>query len=94
MFLVLSADGKGIVMRLEALREETKKAAAKKAASGGGPFATRLACGEKNGRKGMATVGVVHDLAARPRAPGEVIRRGDADRLAVRMRTVVSNPRN
>jgi hypothetical protein len=38
-------------MRPEALREETRRAAAKKAASGGGPFATRLAGGEKNGRR-------------------------------------------
>ena len=79
MLLVLSADGKGIVMRPEALREETRRAAAKKAASGGGPFATRLAGGEKNGRKRMATVGAVYDLAPVPRQPGDVIRHGDLD---------------
>ncbi|MEU0219166.1 ISKra4 family transposase, partial [Streptomyces sp. NPDC006265] len=33
MLLVLSADGKGMVMRPEALREETRRAAAKKAAA-------------------------------------------------------------
>ena len=77
MLLVLSADGKGIVMRPEALREETRRAAAKKAASGGGPFQTRLAGGEKNGRKRMATVGAVYDLAPVPRRPGDVIRGGD-----------------
>ncbi|GFH38989.1 hypothetical protein SCWH03_52530 [Streptomyces pacificus] len=77
MLLVLSADSKGIVMRPEALREETRRAAAKKAASGGGPFATRLAGGEKNGRKRMATVGAVYDLAPMPREPGDVIRGGD-----------------
>lgn len=85
MLLVLSADGKGIVMRPEALREETRRAAAKKAAAGGaggGPFQTLLAGGEKNGRKRMATVGAVYDLAPMPREPGDVIRRGDADRPA------------
>ncbi|MFL4910751.1 hypothetical protein ACJ6WF_48590 [Streptomyces sp. MMS24-I2-30] len=80
MLLVLSADGKGIVMRPEALREETRRAAAKKTAAGGGPFHTRLAGGEKNGRKRMATVGAVYDLAPMPRRPGEVIRHGDAGR--------------
>ncbi len=76
---MLSADGKGIVMRSEALREETRRAAAKKAATGGGPFATRLAGGEKNGRKRMATVGTVYDLASAPRRPGDVTRHGDLD---------------
>ncbi|MFD8725759.1 hypothetical protein ACFV2H_49480 [Streptomyces sp. NPDC059629] len=37
------------MMLPEALREETRRAAAKQATSGGGPFATRLAGGEKNG---------------------------------------------
>ncbi|KAB1140891.1 hypothetical protein F7R91_34125 [Streptomyces luteolifulvus] len=72
-----SADGKGIVMRPETLREETRRSAAKKAACGCGPFATRLAGGEKNGRKRMATVGAVYDLAPMPREPGDVIRGGD-----------------
>jgi hypothetical protein len=80
MLLVLSAEGKGIVMRPDALREETRRAAAKKAACGSGPYQTRLAGGEKNGRKRMATVGAVYALAAQPRGAREVIRPPGADR--------------
>src|SRR5262249_12490867 len=43
--LVLSADAKGVVMRTEALRQATAKAAA---AKGANRFATRLAGGEKH----------------------------------------------
>ncbi|MEU0218660.1 ISKra4 family transposase, partial [Streptomyces sp. NPDC006265] len=35
--------------------------------------------GEKNGRKRMATVGAVYDLAPAPRRPADVIRHGDLD---------------
>jgi hypothetical protein len=56
--LVISVDGKGIVIRPEALREATAKAAAKKGAN---TFRTRLATGEKNGRKRMAEIGAVYD---------------------------------
>ncbi|WP_331743078.1 hypothetical protein OG762_47045 (plasmid) [Streptomyces sp. NBC_01136] len=54
--LVLSADGKGIVMRPDALRPTTQKAAARL-----GLFRTRLASGEKSGRKRMAALAAVHD---------------------------------
>ncbi|CAM4210174.1 hypothetical protein [Nocardiopsis rhodophaea] len=60
--LVLSVDGKGIVMRPEALRPATHKAAAR------GRFRTRLACGEKPARKRMATLACVYDAAPRPAA--------------------------
>jgi hypothetical protein len=56
--LVLSTDGKGVVIRPEALREATAKAAATKS---GNKMATRLAPGEKHGRKRMATLGTVYD---------------------------------
>ncbi|MET8538718.1 hypothetical protein ABZV67_45500 [Streptomyces sp. NPDC005065] len=56
--LVLSTDGKGVVIRPEALREATAKAAAAKS---GNKMATRLAPGEKSGRKRMATLGTVYD---------------------------------
>jgi hypothetical protein len=62
--LVLTFDGKGIVMRPDALREATAKAAAKKGAN---TYKTRLASGEKNGRKRMAEIAAVYD--ARPCAP-------------------------
>jgi hypothetical protein len=68
--LVLSVDGKGVVMRPEALREPTRKAAAVK---GAGTYRTRLASGEKQGRKRMATLGAVYDADPAPRRPHDVI---------------------
>jgi hypothetical protein len=64
--LVLSVDGKGVVMRPEALREATLRAAE---AKGQGPYRTRLASGEKPARKRMATLGVVYDTEPAPAAP-------------------------
>jgi hypothetical protein len=68
--LVLSFDGKGIVMRPEALRQATAKAAA----TARGKLATRLSPGEKNGRKRMAEIAVVYDAKPAPRSPADVIR--------------------
>jgi hypothetical protein len=56
--LVISLDGKGIVIRPEALRPDTAKAALRK---GSNTYRTRLASGEKNGRKRMAEIGAVYD---------------------------------
>lgn len=56
--LVMSLDGKGIVIKPESLRPETAKAAAKKGAN---TYRTRLASGEKHGRKRMAEIGAVYD---------------------------------
>ncbi|KOT47282.1 hypothetical protein ADK43_39980 [Streptomyces rimosus subsp. rimosus] len=67
--LVLSVDGKGIVMRPEALREATRQAAARRENT----FRTRLAIGEKNARKRMATLGAVYDADPAPRRPHDVI---------------------
>jgi hypothetical protein len=67
--LILSVDGKGIVMRAEALREATRKAAETHT----GVYATRLVGGEKPNRKRMATLGVVYDADPVPRAPGQII---------------------
>ncbi|TMQ90069.1 hypothetical protein ETD83_37075 [Actinomadura soli] len=67
--LILSADGKGIVMRPEALRPATAKAAARHSRT----FRTRLAAGEKPARKSMATLGVVYDALPAPRRPHDVI---------------------
>jgi hypothetical protein len=66
--LVLSFDGKGIVMRPEALREATAKAAAARR-----KLATRLSPGEKHGRKRMAELAAVYDAAPAPRAPADII---------------------
>jgi hypothetical protein len=67
--LVLTFDGKGIVMLPEALRPATAKAAA----AAKGKLATRLSPGEKNGRKRMAELACVYDAAPVPRTPEEVI---------------------
>lgn len=69
--LVLSADGKGIVMRPDALRPSTAKAAAKAT----GKLQTRLSKGEKRNRKRMAEVGAVYDLTPVARTPGDIIGR-------------------
>jgi hypothetical protein len=67
--LVLTFDGKGIVMLPDALRPATAKAAA----AAVGRLATRLSPGEKNGRKRMAELACVYDAAPVPRTPGEII---------------------
>lgn len=68
--LILSVDGKGVVIRPEALREDTAKAAA---AKGGNAMKTRLASGEKHGRKRMATLGAVYDAEPAPRTVDDII---------------------
>jgi hypothetical protein len=76
--LVLSADGKGIVMRADALRPATAKAAGKATAK----LKTRLSKGEKRNRKRMAEVGAVYDVAPVVRTPTDIIGRDhDADRM-------------
>ena len=67
--LVLTFDGKGIVMRPEALRPATAKAAA----AAEGRLVTRLSPGEKHGRKRMAELACVYDAAPVPRTPEDVI---------------------
>jgi hypothetical protein len=69
MPLVLQVDGKGVVMRPEALREATRRAAEKAATGHRG----RLAPGEKPNRKRMATVACVFDTRPAPRRPHDVI---------------------
>ncbi|MDH6580723.1 hypothetical protein P3T29_006417 [Kitasatospora sp. MAP5-34] len=71
MPLVVQVDGKGVVMRPEALREGTRRAAVKAAAAGG--HRGRLAPGEKPNRKRMATVACVFDTRPAPRRPHDVI---------------------
>ena len=74
--LVLTFDGKGIVMRPDALRPATAKAAA----AGKNKLATRLSPGEKHGRKRMAELACVYDAAPVPREPGDVITPPGTDR--------------
>jgi len=67
--LVLSADGKGIVMRSDALRDATAKAAQRASPK----LKTRLSKGEKSGRKRIAEVGAVYEIEPAPRTPVEVL---------------------
>jgi hypothetical protein len=78
--LVLSCDGKGVVMRPEGLRPETKK----KAESSQSKLKTRLSKGEKHNRKRMAEVCAVYQLTPVPRTPSEIMPSTEAERKAAR----------
>jgi hypothetical protein len=67
--LIVSVDGKGIVMRPDALRKQTARAAAKSSPK----LATRLSKGEKRNRKRMAEVGSVYDITPVPRTPADIL---------------------
>jgi hypothetical protein len=67
--LVLSADGKGIVMRPDALRTGT----ATKAARAGPKPKARLSGGETLNRKRMAEIGAVYDATPAPRTPADIL---------------------
>ena len=67
--LIISADGKGIVMRPDALRAGTAKAAA----AGSPKLKTRLSKGEKRNRKRMAELAVVYDVAPAPRLVVDIL---------------------
>jgi len=67
--LVLSADGKGIVVRTEDLRAATRKAAEKSRHK----LKTRLSRGEKRNRKRMATVAAIYDVAPHWRTPEQIM---------------------
>jgi len=74
--LVLSCDGKGVVMRPGSLRAATAKAAA-----GSNPkLKTRLSKGEKRGRKRMAEVGAVYDTTPVARRPNDILPGDDTQR--------------
>jgi len=68
-FLVLTLDGKGVVMLHEDLREETRRRAEESVHK----LETRLSAGEKYNRKRMATVAAVYSVDAFPRAPEEIM---------------------
>ena len=67
--LVISCDGKGIVMRPDGLRPQTQ-AAARRASP---KLTTRLSRGEKRNRKRIAEVGAVYEVKPAPRTPEEVL---------------------
>lgn len=67
--LILSVDQKGVVMRLEDLREATRKVAEGKARK----LETRYCKGEPHGRKRMATVATVYTIQPHHRSATDVI---------------------
>ncbi len=71
--LVLSADGKGVVMRPDALRPATAAAAAKSTTK----LATRLSKGEKRNRKRIAEVATVYDTTPVVRTAADVLAGAD-----------------
>jgi hypothetical protein len=75
--LVLTCDGKGVMMRPEALRQATAKAAAKTAKT-----AARFAPGERGNRMRMAEIAAVYDIDPDPRAPADVLTRSSTDTTA------------
>lgn len=76
--LVMTTDGKGIVMRQEDLRAATKKAAENEQHK----LKTRLSRGEKRNRKRMATVAAVYDVQRYMRSAEEIM--GQAERTGKR----------
>ena len=67
--LVISVDGKGVVMRAEDLRPETRQVAKKRRHK----KAHRLSKGEKRGSRRMATVATVYTVAPHYRTPTDII---------------------
>ncbi len=66
--LVLSVDGKGVVMRSSDLRDSTQKAAQKRKQR----LSSKLSKGEKKGSKRMATVAAVYTIEPFERTPEQV----------------------
>ena len=67
--LVITADGKGIVMHPNSLREATRRAMRQEAHK----QQTRLSPGEKSHRKRMATVVSVYEIGRYPRTPEQIL---------------------
>jgi len=80
--LVLSEDGKGIVMRREDLREATRRAAER----GAHKLKTRLSRGEKRNRKRVATVATVCGIAPRVRSAEAIMGLEDSEPATPRPR--------
>ena len=67
--LVLSCDAKGVVMRPEGLREQTRT----QAQNASGKLKTRLSKGEKTNRKRMAEIVTVYELTPEPRTAADIL---------------------
>jgi hypothetical protein len=72
--LVMSTDGKGIVVRQQDLREATRK----KAEATTYKLKARLSKGEKRNRKRMATVASVYEVAPHWRTAGQIMGQGES----------------
>jgi hypothetical protein len=67
--MVISVDGKGVVMRRQDLREQTRKVAMQREHK----MSTRLSKGEKKNAKRMATVATVYTIAPFMRQPEDMV---------------------
>jgi exonuclease VII small subunit len=67
--MVMSVDGKGVVMRTQDLREQTRKAAKARKHK----MSARLSKGEKKNAKRMATVAAVYTMAPFVRKPEDLV---------------------
>ena len=85
--LVLSCDAKGVVMRPEALREQTRT----QAQSASGKLKTRLSKGEKRNRKRMAEIVTVYELTPEPRTAADILPDPDTPPPAARTRPRAKN---
>lgn len=80
--LIISVDGKGIVMRQESLREATRKSAEKE----NHKLQTRLSKEEKRNRKCMATVATVYSIERHKRTAESIMGTEDGKKQAERPR--------
>ena len=80
--LIISVDGKGIVMRPEGLREVTRKASERDKHK----LKTRLSKGEKRNRKRMATVAAVYSIEQQVRTAEEIMNLTDRPAKQIRPR--------
>jgi hypothetical protein len=78
--LVLSCDGKGVVMRSDALRPQTRK----QAESSEHKLKTRLSRGEKRARKRIAEVAAVYEITPQVRTPADILPATEQEREAAR----------
>jgi hypothetical protein len=75
--MVISVDGKGVVMRRQDLREPTRKAALAREHKMG----TRLSKGEKRNAKRMAAVATVYTIAPFVRKPEDLVAEDPSERV-------------
>jgi exonuclease VII small subunit len=78
--MVMSVDGKGVVMRMQDLREQTRKTAMKRKHK----MSARLSKGEKKNAKRMATVATVYTIAPFIRKPEDLVPQNNIIRVEQR----------